>query len=108
MKPKIKKKEECKRYYLINDNDFDLEFDGFLIAEVEVEYTGNGGSKIYRLYQTKSGKYMFAEHQEKTDEPSNRAKLCKTKDEIIEFFGLDWVAKKLYYKAEISVSHKYK
>jgi len=113
MKTQNKKKEKYERYYLINDKGRDLEFNGILIAEVanndcptDGEYSGFPGRDRYYLFRTKLGKLIAAHRQiHYANGTSDRAKVCKNEEEIIKFFGLGWLAKNLYYEADISVSN---
>jgi hypothetical protein len=97
------------------DDERSIKFTGEKIASVSSsannarsDYSGQRGRcATLNLYQTKGGKFVceridFTIWQGEKDR--SRAKVCETEDEVVEFFGNDWLAKELYASADIDTS----
>ena len=98
-------------YYLTNDNDSDLEFDGQLVAYVTSESEDKNMPKkrwteIY-LYKTESGKYVTHEVG-CTVMPNERDRFQATihgdHRGVVNGLGMGWLAKELYAEAGITTS----
>lgn len=97
------------------DNDRDIKFTGERIASVSSsannarsDYSGTRGCwATLNLYQTKGGKFVceridFTLWQGQKDRSSGA--VCDTEDEVVDFFGDDWLAKELYAIADIDAA----
>jgi hypothetical protein len=104
-----------KAIVIERDNERNIKFTGEKIASVSSsanssrsDYSGQRGRcATLNLYQTKGGKFVceridFTVWQGESDRSS--AKVCETEDEVVEFFGDDWLAKELYAIADIDAA----
>jgi hypothetical protein len=94
------------------DGDRDLKFKGELIASASSsddrerqDYSGSVGRwSTMSLYMTEGGKYI-ATHIRHTrwrgERTSYSTAVLDDSESVIEFFGQDWLAKRLYEVAEI-------
>ena len=94
-KPKKRLKEYIindslfNEYIVERDNGPDIKFIGQIIAEVD-------DNLKLRLYKTKCEKYIC----EQIDQNKNKkSKICDNADQVFDFFGNGYLAKKLYKKA---------
>lgn len=95
-----KAKAKPEYFKLRSDTDFDLYFEGFLVAEVRDEDRGQ-----LSLYETNDDVPGFVGQKVLADGVV-RTLVCHTTDEIIEFFGFTNHAKKLYELAGFRFSRK--
>ena len=102
---------------LKRDGDRDLSFTGKLIGKATSSpdrasgyYSGAPGHyQTLRLFLTLGGKlvaHQINHSQWAGEQEVHLAKVCVCNDDVIDFFGLSWVAKELYYDAGIDVSEK--
>ncbi len=98
------------------DGGRDIKFQGYLIGNIESQhanreaenYSGSAGRWTeLTLYKTDGGSYVcekgeYTTWQGERDRHSGAA--CKTEAEVIEFFGVGWLAKKLYKISAIDAS----
>lgn len=85
------------------DGDRDIKFAGSLIAKVSSPEK-NGRRQVLRLYLSDKGKFICQRinYTRWPDEISRfEAKVYTNYIEVIEFFGLGWLAKELYRNAKI-------
>jgi hypothetical protein len=103
------------QYTVQRDMDKDLKFTGRMIASVAstsdktkghwysgyvAEWTG------LSLHQTQAGAFVCGRVTHIVldgERDAYEAAVCNSQDAVIEFFGTDWLAKKLYEQAEIEV-----
>ncbi|HEY8159123.1 MAG TPA: hypothetical protein VIF10_10525 [Methylobacter sp.] len=94
------------------DNERNIKFTGECIASVSSSdnkacsgYSGIVGRWTeLAVYRTKAGKYI-CEQKDYTrwqgEQDSYQGAICESADQVVEFFGNDWLAKELYESAEI-------
>jgi hypothetical protein len=93
-------------------NDRDMEFVGELVAEESSSsnnasgaYSGAAGRwSELRIYRTKSGRLICEQvgrTQWQGEHDRHSARVCDTDEEIVDFFGHGWLAKRLYDSAGI-------
>ena len=97
-----------KEITVLRDNARDLKFTGEQIAFVTSKTADKGDRWTeLTLYRTGSGKLICSQVGftcwEKEHDRHTGA-VCETNDEVIEFFGLGWLAKELYAEAKIDTS----
>ena len=98
---------ETNEYVLARDNQPGVKFRGRLLHRVCSD--GNSGSHNYggavgrstdhALYETQAGDYVcqtIHRTQWQGEQNSHQVLVCRTVDEVIEFFGQDWLAKQLF------------
>lgn len=96
--------DDAEEYSIEVDDEPNIKFRGWLIAKSNYYITNYWRGIVYRLYKTLGGKFVCQEsiwscHENERD--GENAKVCKTKDEVIEFFGLNDSVKNIYRKAGI-------
>jgi hypothetical protein len=109
-------KTQPEEYLITVDGDHDIAFSGEQIVYVlsqcrsreGSDYSGSSGRWTeLTLYKTVGGNFV-CEKCERTswqgERDRNFGAACKTEKEVIEFFGIGWLAKKLYDEAGISSS----
>ncbi len=94
------------------DNARNIKFTGECMASVYSsdnnacsDYSGSVGRWTeLALYRTKAGKYI-CEQKNYTrwqgEQNTYQGAICEDTEQVIEFFGNDWLAKELYESAEI-------
>lgn len=95
-------------FTLERDNDRDIRFKGELIATARSRESGGRWTEL-ALYKTQGGTFIC--HQigrtmwgRERDRFS--AAICRSNEEIINFFGLRWLAKELYGEAGIDTAQQ--
>jgi hypothetical protein len=95
------------------DNDRAIKFKGEIVAHAKSSadqasgssYSGSSGRwKKLTLYKTVGGKFICESvdcTQWQGEHDRFRGAICDTKDQVIEFFGSNWLAKELYDSAGI-------
>lgn len=102
------------KYILENSNGKDVKFTGELIADVASSsdkasslYSGSPGrSKELRLFRTKARKYIgqiIEWTQWQGEKDRYYVKIFDDLNQLSDFFGYGWLAKRLYDKANIDV-----
>ena len=107
---------DIKDQIVRRDSDRDIKFKGDKVASAESSpnkamgssYSGSTGRYTQlAIYKTAGGKYI-CEKIERTQWVGERDRfhgaVCETTDQVIEFFGIGWLAKELYYNAGIDSS----
>ena len=107
-----------EEYTVVRDDDIDLQFKGEELASVcssdnnasGSSYSGQTGVwQELALYKTKGGKFI-CERVNRTrwegDRDSFQGAVCTTLEEVINFFGMGWLAKDLYAVAEIEATQQ--
>lgn len=104
---------DMEEYEVIRDNDRNIKFNGELLASAGSSwnnahgssYSGSVGRRTsLKLYKTSGGKFVCSriEHTQWQGERNEfYGAVCKTIDEVIDFFGNCWIAKELYEEADI-------
>lgn len=106
-----------KKFKVKRDGERDLSFTGELIATAETspnnarsDYSGSVGQWTeLELYRTAAGKYICSRAEKTQWQGSNHsyeAAAAGTHAEVVEFFGLDDLAKELYQGAEIDADEQ--
>jgi hypothetical protein len=95
--------------YVWRDNDYDIFFKGKILAVAEgsKNYSKEVFSRVLALYLTKGGKYVCQKIESCRDKGyymRYSGAVCKNKDDIISFFGIDEDSKIIYSKADIRFS----
>lgn len=105
---------EFEKHLLKNDDGPSLRFTGRLLAEVQNYFDramGSGWSgrtgeqDILSLYATSAGNFVCArvmETQWANAHDTYEAKVCKSLDEVYEFFGYGRMAMEMYSAADIT------
>jgi hypothetical protein len=94
------------KHTLISDLSRDITFEGEELTALRRE-TGTGHHTLMEIYKTSGGNYACSkiyETQWQGEQDKHLAKICKTEQEVIEFFGLGRLAKDLYEEVGISAS----
>jgi hypothetical protein len=106
----IYKDETAEEHMVERDGEPNLKFYGHLIGSANSR-TNDGHSSIrwtvLALYKTQNGKYVCeqAGHSRMQGERKKScACVCDTHEEVISFFGHEWLAKELYEECEIDAS----
>ena len=106
---------EMETLIVERDDDRSIKFKGHVIASASSsgnrgmhDFSGETGRwKELTLYKTAGGKFI-CEQIDATmwsgDRNFTRGAVCDDEDEVIDFFGGDWLAKQLYAHAEIDDS----
>ena len=106
---------EMETLIVERDDDRSIKFKGHVIARASSsgnsgmhDFSGETGRwKELKLYKTVGGKFI-CEQIDATmwsgERNFTRGAVCDDKDEVIDFFGGDWLAKQLYAHAEIDDS----
>ena len=102
-----------QEFQIDRDNGASLSFTGELLAKVSSSdnnasgssYSGQTGRwQVLALYKTEASKYI-CQRIDRTrwqgERDSRHTKVCTNNNEVIEFFGHNWLAKDLYDKAGI-------
>jgi hypothetical protein len=105
-----------QEFQIDRDDDASLSFTGELLAKVSSSdnnasgssYSGQAGRwQVLALYKTEGGK-LICERIDRTcwqgERDSHAAKVCTDNNEVIDFFGHDWLAKDLYDEAGINAA----
>ena len=95
-----------KTIKLTSDLARDITFKGEELADMR-RNTGTGTYTRMRVFKTSGGNYACSKvYQTQWVGCSDKylAKICKTEDEVIEFYGLGDNAKELYYELGINCS----
>lgn len=95
-----RKKAKPDYFKLRSDTDFDLYFEGFLVAEVRDE--DRGQLSLYKTNDELPGLIC----QKVLSDGVVQTHVCHSTDEVIEFFGFTNLAKKLYKSAGYRYSRK--
>jgi len=95
----LDKSSAMENFKLKIENAPDIHFTGELLAFVSSDENNSGRWTELVLYKTKSGRYICHQigrtrYVNERDRFSGR--VCNSAKEIIEFFGHQWLAKKLY------------
>ena len=93
------------------DNEPDIQFCGELIAEVSSYRAFENDSRWTELdlYRTASGKFIchqIGRTRWVGEKDRYKAAVCKTTNEVIDFFGYGRLAKELYELADIDANKK--
>lgn len=94
------------------DDAPDIRFIGKIIAEAantddrgDSDFSGQTGRKdVLYLYRTQRGRYVcYIERNTRwvNERDTAEARVCDTVDEVVEFFGRGWLAKRLYRRAKL-------
>lgn len=97
------------------DGDRAIKFSGKLIGSASTspetarsDYSGQTGRwTVLRLYRTQAGKYVCEQiGKTRWQGEHNRysGAVCETDQQVVEFFGLGWLAKELYDECDIDYS----
>lgn len=88
-----------KTYLIQQDKDKILRFKGVFIGNVSSHrYNAKRWTEL-NLYKTEQGRYIgqtIGRTQIKSERDIYNAKVCKSENEVIEFFGLGKLARRLY------------
>jgi len=99
---------DYKDYTLKNDSGPDLTFTGYLVAwSSSMSHKNHKRWTDLNLYRTKGGVYICEEIGRSTvdgEKDLRQVETAKTDNEVIEFFGDGWLAKKLYDFAGINAT----
>ncbi|MGG7055869.1 hypothetical protein [Nitrosomonas sp. ANs5] len=105
-----------KKFTIERDNGQDIKFTGELLASAASSpeqamgssYSGSVGRWTeLELYRTSTGKYIchcVQRTQWQGGRDTSEAVVCDDVSEVFDFFGYGWLAKELYYSAEIDAS----
>jgi hypothetical protein len=91
---------------LYNTNGRDLTFKGEKLYS-DTESTGTGTSLSIVIYKTSGGNYAVGKHkgtQWQGCSDNYTAAICKTKEDVIKFFGMSEQAKYLYQQCGFDCS----
>lgn len=96
------------KHTLISDLSRDITFEGEEESLVSSKReTGTGRFTVHQVWKTSGGNYACAKiykTQWQGENDNHLAKICKTHEEVISFYGLGEQAKDLYYKLGIDCS----
>jgi hypothetical protein len=100
---------DLETYIVRRDMDRDLKFTGRMIASVSTAPDQANSRYINEqiglsLYKTRAGAFVCGRVTHillDGERDAHEAAACNSQDAVIEFFGTDWLAKKLYDQAEI-------
>lgn len=100
------------QYIIDRQNARPIKFSGEKIASTDSRQGSNGRWTELALYKTDSGKYVCekigltlwqgGEGGRNTDE----AVVCESITEVVEYFGLGWLAKEIYQKVNIDIAEE--
>lgn len=97
--------DEFDDYRIKSDGEPDLKFKGICLGlSTSLDHNRNDRWTELYIYKTKKGAFVcYQKNRTKWvgEQTRNKAKVCKTLDEVKEFFGYGWLAKALYDDASI-------
>ena len=106
LKPKHSEQRDYRKTVVVRDKDTDIQFEGYLMAEVSSQDFNPGIKRwaILALYCTRGGKYICEQIgcstiEGETDRCSGH--VADTIDDVVTYFGGGWLAKELYQAAGI-------
>jgi len=106
---------EVEEFVIERDGERPIKFTGELLGEVSSssnnassDYSGQTGRwSILRLYRTQAGKYVceqIGKTQWQGEHNRYSGAVCDTDQQVVDFFGLGWLAKELYDECDIDYS----
>jgi len=106
-----------EQHVVERDGDRNIKFTGEMIASASSsannahsDYSGSTGRWTeLRLYRTKAGKFVceqIGRTQWQGEKDRYSGAICETTDEVQDFFGHGWLAKDLYYAANIDTAEE--
>lgn len=90
-----------------NDNAPDLRFTGELMATASSRSNDTTRWTELELYKTQTGKFVCSEigyTQWQGERDHYKAKACNSVEEVTQFFGYGWLAKRLYERANLDTA----
>lgn len=90
-----------------NDNAPDLRFTGELMATASSRSNDTTRWTELELYKTQTGKFVCSEigyTQWQGERDHYKAKACNSVEEVTQFFGHGWLAKRLYERANLDTA----
>lgn len=95
---------EKRPYRVPRNNGADIRFTGELLAFASSRKTGSTRWSELNLYRTEAGALICEEIGRSTakgESDLRQAEVAMSDDDVVEFFGDGWLAKKLYAQAGI-------